>query len=121
MKLGLLVLVWLCLSSPLSAQFERGHLNQVVEAVVYPSNRTLEEARAAGIADAQRDMQAGVFRVYVYDYGDLATSLLYFDPDTGYRVCRITEHDAYGRPGESFKAWLIAYNATVRAWHDSIQ
>lgn len=95
--------------------------DQVVETktVYWLDCVSVKVAKAVGVADAQRDIQAGVFRSYVYDHGELATALLTFDSKTGYRVNRVIESYADGKPSDSFMAWLQAYNQVMREWHDS--
>jgi hypothetical protein len=120
MRFALFALVSLGLSGHMLAQNEFP-TDEVVETnTVYwlPDSLSIKVAKRFGIADAQRDIKAGIFRRYVYDDGRLATALLMFDPKTGYRVNRVIE--SYGRkPSDSFMAWLQAYNQVMRKWHDS--
>jgi hypothetical protein len=119
-RFTLFALVSLGISDHMLAQNEFPTDEMVAtETVFWPDSVSIGVAKGIGTAKARRDIQAGVFRSYVYDHGGLATALLMFDPETGYRVNRVVETNADGKPSDAFVAWLEAYNQVMREWHDS--
>ncbi len=120
MRFALFALVSLGISGHVLAQNEFLTDEAVkTETVFWPHSVSIEVAKGIGIAKARRDIQAGVFRTYVYDNGSLATALLMFDPKTGYRVKPVVDESAFGgKPSDSFMAWLQAYNQVMLEWHD---
>jgi hypothetical protein len=87
-----------------------------VEIVAPDSAFDIAASEGQGKAEAERNIKAGVFRIY--EYGDWHPVARRVDSQTGYPIQRITDpNERDGQPTKAFSARVAAYNQAMTEWH----